>query len=313
MRFFWQDGQPVVEWCQFGGLRWTAPFFRQSEQSARAEGCPLRWTPAEALNAWADAPPELPLAGMIFHLSRCGSTLVSRMLGALPANVVLSEPETLAGVLDASAWPPGIGDGQRIAWLRGLVGAYAARRSPEEQRLLIKLDPWRTLDLETIRAAFPGMPSVFIYRDPVEILVSLSDNVAGMFTPTPDGAARIGLTFVEALNLSSEEYCARVLGRVAEAAAQAARDPAWRLVNYTELPEAVETEIAPFFGLKLDEEARAAMRAVTPFHAKAHGRLVFRADAARKQRDADGELRELAQRWVTPAYARLEELRAGRR
>ena len=41
--------------------------------------------------------------------------------------------------------------------------------------------------------------------------------------------------------------------------------------------------------------------------------MIFRADTARKQRDAEGECRDLARRWVGQAYARLEALRAGRR
>ena len=283
-------------------------------QSARAGGCPFQLTSADVLSEWADTAPDLPLAGLIFHLSRCGSTLVSRMLGALSANRVLSEPDPLKTVLDTTTHPPETSDGQRIAWLRGFVHASAARRFPDEQRLLIKFDPWHTLDLATIRAAFPGVPTVFIYREPVEILASLSDNIASTFAPTPGGAEKIGLTYPEALTASIEEYCARVLGRIAEAATAASEhDPLWRLVNYTQLPDAVETEIAPHFGLVLDEEARAAMRAVTPFHAKAQGRVVFQADSARKQSDADSELRDLARHWVDPAYARLEELRCGQR
>ena len=36
---------------------------------------------------------------MIFHLSRCGSTLVSRLLGTLPGVVVVAEPAPLNTLL----------------------------------------------------------------------------------------------------------------------------------------------------------------------------------------------------------------------
>ncbi len=303
VHFSWQEGRPVVEWCQFGDRRWREPFFDQTVRAAHAGDCPRQLTSAEVLHAWADAVPELPLAGLIFHLSRCGSTLVSRMLGAVPANRVLSEPPMLAGVLASTA-----DEAQRITWLRGLVHACAARRFPEERNLVVKLDPWQVLDLVTIQAAFPGVPAVFVYRDPVEILVSLSDNVAATFIPSPAGAQTLGLTYAQTLQVRTEEYCARALGCIAAAAATP-QGRAWRLVNYTQLPQAVEAEIAPFFGTAFDEQARASMRSVIPFHAKAPGRLVFRADSARKQRDADEDLRTLAQRWVGSAYARLEERR----
>lgn len=314
LRFFWQEGRPVVEWCQLGARRLSAPFYAQTAQAARAAGCPTRLTPAEALDEFADATPDLPLAGLIFHLSRCGSTLVSRMLGALPAHVVLSEPETLEGVWQAAAWSPGVDDETRARWLRGLIHAHGARRFPEERRLVVKLDPWHILDAEVIRRACPGVPCVYVYREPVEILVSLNDHMASTFAPTPAGATRMGLTFVEALSLGNDAYCARALGRLAEEAARTAdADPAaWRLVNYRQLPEAVETLIAPHFGLRLDGAEQEAMRGVARFHAKAPGALVFQADAARKQREADEELRALAARWIAPAYAALERVRTAR-
>lgn len=310
-RFFRRDGRPMVEWCDLGTRRLAAPFFADTVRAARHAGGATRVTPADALGGLAGDEPTVPLAGMIFHLSRCGSTLVSQMLGALPSHVVVSEAAPLEEVLRAVAGAPDAGEQTRAGWLRGLVHAYGVGRFPEERRLFLKLDPWQVLDLEVIRAVFPKVPAVFVYRDPVEILMSLSDNVASTFTPTPEGAARLGLTFVEALSLSMEEYCARALGRIAGGAADAAaRDPRWRLVNYTQLPEAVETVVAPWFGLTLDEEERETMRRVTRFHAKAPGRLVFKEDSARKQRDAEGEVRELAQRWVGPAYKRLEGLRS---
>jgi hypothetical protein len=314
VRFFLHDGQPTVEWCQLGDLRLTGPFFEQSVAGARAGGCAACLTPADVLAEFASDTPDLPLAGIIFHLSRCGSTLVSRMLAALPENVVLSEPEFPATLLHAQGWPALAGPGERIRFLRAWVHAQGVRRFPEERRLFIKLEPWLMLDFDLIRAAFPGVPWVFIYRDPVEIMVSQSDNIAAMLMPDPAGAARIGLPFIEALSMTHEEYCARVLGRIAEAAIAAAlADPAaGRLVSYPQLPGAVETVIAPWFGLALDETATGVMRQTARFYAKAPGKIVFQEDSAGKQRTADKELRELADRWIGPAHARLEELHSSR-
>ena len=71
----------------------------------------------------------------------------------------------------------------------------------------------------------------------------------------------------------------------------------------------METVVAPRFGLSLDTADRERMQHTARFHAKVPGELVFQQDSARKQRDADLELRELANRWIGPAYARLEEVR----
>ena len=315
VRFFQRDdGQPAVEWLQFGEERFNAPFFLQTVRDARDRNFPRWETPAEVLSELAQTSPDLPLSGLIFHLTRCGSTLVTQMLAALTANVVLSEPEPIDEILRSDRWLRPADSSTRTGWLSGLVHAWGVRRFPEERRLFLKLDPWHVLDLATIRAAYPGVPTVFLYRDPVEILVSQSDNMAGTLFSGDNGPARLGLTPADAAGMTADEYCARVLGTVAEAMATAAEnDPGITLVAYPELPLAVETIIAPLFGLTPTDEDAQQMRQTARFHAKAPGQQVFREDSARKQGDADEEQRALAARWIGPAYARLEALRAARR
>ena len=92
---------------------------------------------------------------------------------------------------------------------------------------------------------------------------------------------------------------------------ESARDPLGRLVNYSELPGAQETLIAPWFGVDLSTSDGDRIRQATRYHAKSSRRVVFQADFAREQRDANAELRELARRWSSPGYNRLEELRHG--
>ena len=66
----------------------------------------------------ATAPDPLPVpAGLVFHLSRCGSTLVSGCLSTLDDTTVLSEPPPMTEVLlDAS-----LGDASRCRLLQWLV------------------------------------------------------------------------------------------------------------------------------------------------------------------------------------------------
>ncbi len=293
-----------------GDLRLTAPFFRQSELTARRQNRPTRHTSAGVLREFSGRAPDLPLRGLVFHLSRCGSTLVSQMLAAPPAHVVLSEAEPFDAVLRAGHWPEPVSATQRAGWLRGLVHAWGTRRHPDERRLFLKLECQHAFHFDLIRAAFPGVPCVFLYRDPVEILVSQGETFGGGIFSNPADGERIGATAAELSAMRPEEYCARLLGRVAEALADAAeRAPDICVVAYPELPGAVESLIAPFLGLSLDEAEREQMRAVTRFHAKAPGQLLFREDSTRKQCEAEPETRALATRWMAPAHARLEAAR----
>jgi hypothetical protein len=69
---------------------------------------------------------------MIFHLARCGSTLVSRLLGTLPGAVVVSEPAPLNALLGLA--PDEIEDATPIKLVGLVVGAlgrgfpYGAQR-----------------------------------------------------------------------------------------------------------------------------------------------------------------------------------------
>src|SRR5262249_57696026 len=100
----WTGGGPLVDWWHLGGVRFTDPFFEQTIATAMAHPFNLLFRPATQLRALAaPATPELRPAGLIFHMSRCGSTLVAQMLAALAGNVVLSEPTPLDHVLRAPA------------------------------------------------------------------------------------------------------------------------------------------------------------------------------------------------------------------
>ncbi len=88
------DG-PLIEWLHFAADPLDRPFYQDSIQRARA--LPFNrlmrcTTPLSALDVFADVPaPD----GLIFHMSRCGSTLVAQMLGSLPASIAVSEPPPL--------------------------------------------------------------------------------------------------------------------------------------------------------------------------------------------------------------------------
>ena len=309
IRLTWINGEPILDWCELGPVRLTAPFFAQSVHDAQTRSPAVRQTPADLLLDLPSTGPGAHPAGLIFHLSRCGSTLAAQALAALPENIVVSEPELVDDVLQAETMFPGMTRTRCVGWLRGLARAYGWQRFPEEERLICKLDAWHILYADVLQEAFPETPWVFMYRDPVEVLVSQLTEVSGRMLPGPMSAAFLGLPLLEAIQIVQEEFCARALGHIASAAVAAMRDaPLGRLINYSELPEALEIALAPWFGVPLSDATRKRMQEATRFHAKSPGRP-FLADTTAKQHLATPEVRNLAQRWVGPAYHQLEALR----
>src|SRR5262249_27690739 len=129
---------PLVDWCHLGKLRFTAPFFEQTIGTAMAQPFNLLFRRSTPLAALEEISGELRPAGLIFHMSRCGSTLLTQMLAALPQNVVLSEPGPLDQVLRLPARLQGVTPDKSSGWLRGMTAALARRRNPEERDFFIK-------------------------------------------------------------------------------------------------------------------------------------------------------------------------------
>ena len=100
IRFDFSGTAPAVDWADMSEERFVEPFFDQTvaQWASGPRSKQLVRTGLEALVA-LDGEPSLEPAGMILHLSRCGSTLVSKLLGTLPGVVVISEPSPLNALL----------------------------------------------------------------------------------------------------------------------------------------------------------------------------------------------------------------------
>jgi hypothetical protein len=233
-------------------------------------------------------------AGIIFHVARCGSTLVSQLLKQLGGPVVYSEPLPVNEILlPPHKWARR----ELVAALRSLSIAFARHA---QKRYLLKLTSWNTLYCAIVAEAFPDSPWILCVRDPVEVGVSLLKQPPGWlmeFSPVvdPEGASK-----------SREEYVARLYGALCEAAARL--DPRrGRLVSYETLPAAVWQVIAPQFALAVDHKAQKRMADAAGRNAKSPlGKdSRFEADSAAKQTAASSALQQAIERFARP---RLHEL-----
>jgi gluconate kinase len=310
IRLYWRDGQALVDWCYLGDHTFTDPFFEQTIEVCLRSPFNLvfrQQTSVETLLEAQSCRPGPPPTGFIFHLSRCGSTLVAQMLAALPRHVVLSEAGPIDAVLNAHKRDPRLDDTQRIAWLRAMVSALGQRRRGETH-LFIKFDCWHTLDLPLIRRAFPDVPWIFVYRDPVEILVSQVRQRGAHLTPRMLGPGLPGVDLAMAVAMGPEEYCARFLALICQAALDQHRAAAGLLINYRQLPDAVCSSILSWFGVSCPSADLERMREAARFNAKTPS-MYFSDDSAEKNRAATDLIRRMADTWVAPLYQQLEAAR----
>lgn len=255
-----------------------APFL--DDDLLRAQGASAAH---QLLNPRTAPPPEdarAPTrpAGFILHLSRCGSTLASGALSELDGTVVLSESPLLTEwLLDASMDLP-----TRCRRLPALV-ALQSGCFPGRDRVVVKWNAWDLAAWPGIAAAFPGVPALLLFRDPVEILASHAA-AAGRHMAGDPSLGVLDPVFgppVPGQDLPGQRIA--VLDALQQAMLAAAKAPdAWPM-DYAMLGAARLEQVAGWFGLPVDEHARTRMARRFGFHSKAPGER-FVPDAARKRR-----------------------------
>jgi hypothetical protein len=295
-----------VEWCDLRDLELGSESFSASVQRALTGPYRRLWrvhTDLTGLAGHAAGCGPIPVAGLIFHTSRCGSTLVCRMLAQLAGTVVLAEPPVIDEILRAPA-----AEEQRQQWLAWMMAALAQPQTPEQRHVIIKLDAWNARDLPMIRSVLPETPWVFLYRDPA-LVVASQLRLPGM--PGAPGVLApelFGLDLATALAMPREEYCARVIGMVCEAALDNL-DAGGLPVNYDSLPQAVEEEILRHFGVPLQPDEAKRMWELTCYDAK---RPYQRFERAESTPALTAAVRGASDRWAGAPFARLEQTRAAR-
>jgi hypothetical protein len=292
----------VLDWAHFGARRLTEPFYEDSVAVARsAAGGPLVSTPLADLPNWTDCPTGLEPTGLIFHMSRCGSTLASQMLAAWGANIVVSEASPIDAVVRLEA-----SDDDRVRLLRAMIAALGQVRNPGETRYFLKLDSWHARALPLFRRAFPRAPWAFVYREPAAVMVSHARRtgmqmVSQLVPPAFYGLAGAGQAW-------GEDYFAQVLAAICDVIVREHPAGGGLLINYEELPDAAWTRLLSHFRVRPTPQELEAMAAAATFDAKSPG-VRFTPDAATKRAAITPRIEAAVQRHLTGVYACLEALR----
>jgi hypothetical protein len=164
--------------------------------------------------------------------------------------------------------------------------------------------------MQRIRRVWPNVPFVFLYRNPVEVIVSNLRSTPEWMKPQSNpktAAAIVGVEVGEVENLTPEEFCARAVGRfLAEALASV--DGRTKLVNYeklTSLDGLIDT--VRLFGIQPATAEIDAIREVSRLHSKDLTRgVAFQADGPSKRTSASASVIDLSAKWALPFYEQLD-------
>jgi hypothetical protein len=313
------EGQRIIEWLDMSGTRLFEPFFSQTAARIKRErprAQPLLTAVEELLRA-EGAGAGLEPSGFIFHTSRCGSTLVANSLKATRGSLVVAEAPVIDSIL--SLFFDGAEGGARgllrLALLRAAVKALGQRLCGDERRYFVKFTNWGAVHRRQVARLWPEVPWLFLYRDPVEVIVSnLKADAAWVRVEANPGEAALlnGAGPEASAAMGREEHCARVVGRCCAAAANALDEHAL-LVNYAELNAERLIEIVNFFGIEPSAAESEAIRRVSGLYSKDPSfERAFSADSDSKRAEATEDVREAAERWAGEPYRLLERLRRER-
>eukprot|EP00555_Chaetoceros_dichaeta_P014549 CAMPEP_0198271418 /NCGR_PEP_ID=MMETSP1447-20131203/49118_1 /TAXON_ID=420782 /ORGANISM="Chaetoceros dichaeta, Strain CCMP1751" /LENGTH=272 /DNA_ID=CAMNT_0043963997 /DNA_START=534 /DNA_END=1352 /DNA_ORIENTATION=- len=256
-------------------------------------------------------------SGFVFHESRCGSTLVANALTAMDPieHRVYSESRPPTSAMQACG-----PTGKPCQLLRDVVYMMGRTGDPNERRMFFKIQSSGSRYIDVVRDSFPDTPWVFVYRDPVQIMVSQFKRRTAnancvkhmahykMSERTKKFLATIGR---DAKGLSVVEKCALHLSTLCNFAISSISrsDGMGKSLNYENIVDKLITNIIPnHFNVPMKEESRKRIIEVSGQYSKgkAHKAGVWKDDSAAKSDNASSELREASNIFLYPSYKSLE-------
>lgn len=255
-------------------------------------------------------PDALVPSGFLFHMSRCGSTVLSKALAHGDGNLVISEPDPLNQLLfflTDNNLALQLEAPERIGMLRNMILALGRRRQLENDRYYLKFSSWNVLLVETILRTFPGVPSVFVYRNPEEVMVSIDKRPTGFAQAKPHVIAKSmsGCNRATLDQMSNEQYVAAVLARMIKSALDA---PTMHFLNYTAVGVESFPRLLAHFGYIPDTASLRAMSEQFDYDAKSReDRSKFGEDGAEKRAAVTASIRDACDQWLSDPFEILQK------
>jgi len=271
-----------------------------------------------------EVPYSIPPTGFVFHEGRCGSTLVANALAAVNPgkNRVYSESAPFIAALRACEKFTGNCDhSKHIALLRDVVYMMGRTSDIAESRLFFKVQSIGTNFIHIVREAFPITPWVFVYRDPVQVMMSHLKKKAAiergraiclktLRRPSPDI-----IQFVEGKgesidDISNQEFCAVHLAVLCNKAMDNFDvSKTGIMLSYDDISNTLMNSVLPnHFNVPVGDDERKRIVNVCGTYSKARetSKRVWVSDSERKEDMASAEIKEASDKFLAPSYARMQ-------
>jgi len=272
VKLYTETENNLCRWLYVGNKDFIEPFFDETIAACRSL-FPENWhvkrsmSSTDVLVDWAKEIDVIEPTAFIFHISRCGSTLISQMLGLQPSNIILSEVPFFDDLLRYGKkhdCMPAI-----LPQLRAAIGFYGAKRKKAHQQLFIKTDSWHIHFYKELRALYPTTPFFLLYRKPDEVIRSQQKQRGMQAIPNFLEADIFGFDKDRIATMPFDEYMAIVIETYLTAFLEILQnDKAAFAVNYHDGAMQIADTIASVTGLPIPESEKQLMQKRAGFHAK---------------------------------------------
>jgi hypothetical protein len=272
------DNQLLCYWLNTFKQPFTEPFF--DETISKCRGRHRSHSSFSSVSAprmildWADGLDAVAPAAVIFHISRCGSTLISQMLAGVEENIVLTEVPVFDHILRLPFSERAYDKEQANKLLAAAIKLYGQKRTGPEKRLFIKADSWHIAFYDQIRAIFPQTPFILLYRRPDEVARSHRKQSGMHAVPGLMEPELFGIDTKEPWLIDRDTYLAQVLESYLSSYLEIAQnDKNVLLVNYNEGPMAILQKVAAITGSEFNDADVEKMAERSRYHSKRPGEV----------------------------------------
>jgi len=268
----------TCHWLNTFDEPFTEPFFDETILKCKSLlRLKMRIKSVSDLNWMADCAEdfkEVNPTAIIFHVSRCGSTLVSQLLGMCEEVISLAEVPFLDDILRLRYKSDEYSEERIDELFKASLKYYGQVKTGKEKHLFIKPDSWHILFYEQLRRLYPDVPFILLYRSPDEVLNSHIklrgiQAVPGLIEPE-----LFGFTTEEIAGLSLDEYMVKVMESYFNMYLEIAdKDELSLLLNYNEGIIPIVDQIARFSNITISEADLNKMQQRSGYHSKHPGKV----------------------------------------
>ena len=267
-----------IAWLKFADkLNNEAFFYKAVNRRLGSEMVLDAFTTSDGLLHHTDILPNHPAPmGFIFHMARCGSTLLGRAMASLSdTEVVYEGPFCLSDLLfniidsdDLVQYAPGNikPTAKDKLIIRNIINLCS--RSPNQPtQYMIKLVSWNILFSSLFLEVFPNSPGVFVYREPMGPMLSVltSRPRSWPIQGSPEADYIVG---GNSRNLGYGEYHVKGFGHFFQ---HALAEQKLRYLNYRYLnPDSIQRVIARGFGYVAGGDEMDLVKEVFRVHSKSN-------------------------------------------